>query len=52
MTELDGRIGEAWAGTVPNGSHINVVLAQRGSPAAAAITTAFTAPSNGFDDGA
>ena len=29
-------IGEAWSGEVPNGSHINVVLARRGSPTAAA----------------
>ena len=29
---LDGRIGECWSGEVPNGSHINVVLARRGSP--------------------
>ena len=27
---LDGRIGEAWSGEVPDGSHINVVLARRG----------------------
>ena len=25
------RIGEAWSGDVPNGSHINVVIARRGS---------------------
>ena len=30
--ELDGRIGEGWGGTSPNGSHVNVVLARRGSP--------------------
>ena len=36
MDELDGRIGEGWAGDVPNGSHVNVVLARRGSPTAAA----------------
>ena len=36
MRAVDGRIGEAWAGTVPDGSHINVVVAQRGSPTAAA----------------
>ena len=34
---LDGRIGEAWSGEVPNGSHINVVLARRGSPTSAAL---------------
>ena len=34
---LDGSIGEAWSGEVPNGSHLNVVLGRRGSPTAAAI---------------
>ena len=29
--ELDGRIGEGWSGAAPNGSHVNVVLAGRGS---------------------
>ncbi len=47
MKAIDGRIGEAWAGTAPDGSHVNVVLAARGSPTAAAIVTAFTAPSKG-----
>ena len=32
LTTLDGRFGEAWAGEVPNGSHINLSLAARGSP--------------------
>ena len=36
MSDMDGRIGEAWAGEVPNGSHINLVVARRGSPTAAA----------------
>ena len=44
---IDGRIGEAWSGDVPNGSHINVVLARRGSPTAAAATTTLTSPSEG-----
>jgi 5,6,7,8-tetrahydromethanopterin hydro-lyase len=34
---FDGRLGEAWAGDVPNGSHINVAIGRRGSPTAAAI---------------
>ena len=34
---LDGRLGEAWAGDVPNGSHINLAIGRRGSPTAAAI---------------
>jgi 5,6,7,8-tetrahydromethanopterin hydro-lyase len=45
--DLDGRIGEAWSGVSPNGSHVNVFLARRGSAAAAAATTAFTSPSTG-----
>jgi len=44
---LDGRIGEAWAGESPNGSHINVVLSRRGSPTAAAIAGALAAPRPG-----
>ena len=35
LDELDGRIGEGWSGIAPNGSHVNVVLARRGSPTAA-----------------
>jgi 5,6,7,8-tetrahydromethanopterin hydro-lyase len=44
---LDGRIGECWSGEVPNGSHINVVLARRGSPTAAAAAGALAAPRPG-----
>jgi 5,6,7,8-tetrahydromethanopterin hydro-lyase len=44
---LDGRIGEFWSGEVPNGSHINVVLARRGSPTAAAAAGALAAPRPG-----
>ena len=44
---LDGRIGEGWGGTAPNGSHVNVVLARRGSPTAAAALTMFAQPSPG-----
>lgn len=44
---LDGRIGEAWAGESPNGAHINVVVARRGSPTAAAITGALASPRPG-----
>lgn len=47
MQDLDGRIGEAWSGETPNGSHVNVVLARRGSPTAAAAVTAFTGPAKG-----
>ena len=44
---LDGRIGEAWSGEVPNGSHVNVVLARRGSPTAAAAAGALAGPRPG-----
>lgn len=50
MTELDvdGRFAQGWGGDKPNGCHVNVVLARRGSPTAAAMVGAFTAPSEGF----
>src|SRR5450755_4429144 len=44
---VDGRIGEGWSGTDPNGCHVNVVLARRGSATAAALLTTFTSPSPG-----
>ena len=44
LDDLDGRIGEGWGGTAPNGSHVNVVLARRGSPTAAAALTMFAQP--------
>jgi 5,6,7,8-tetrahydromethanopterin hydro-lyase len=48
MTDaLDGRIGEAWAGEVPNGSHVNLVIARRGSPTAAAAAGALASPRAG-----
>ena len=49
MTEdLDGRIGEGWGGDPgPNGSHVNVVLARRGTPTAAALIGTFTTPAPG-----
>jgi 5,6,7,8-tetrahydromethanopterin hydro-lyase len=47
MDPLDGRVGESWAGEVPNGAHINVVLGRRGSPTAAAIATALGQPRPG-----
>jgi len=45
--ELDGRIGEGWGGVKPNGSHVNVVLAQRGSATYAAAISMFAQPSPG-----
>lgn len=45
--ELDGRIGEGWSGDAPNGSHVNIVLARRGSPTAAAAISMLAHPSPG-----
>jgi 5,6,7,8-tetrahydromethanopterin hydro-lyase len=45
--DLDGRIGEGWGGVKPNGSHVNVVLARRGSPTFAAAVGMFAHPSPG-----
>jgi len=45
--ELDGRIGEGWGGLGANGTHVNVVLAQRGSPTFAAAVGMFAHPSPG-----
>jgi formaldehyde-activating enzyme len=46
--DLDGRIGEGWGGDPgPNGSHVNVVLARRGTPTAAALLSTFTSPTPG-----
>ena len=47
LDELDGRIGEGWSGVRPNGSHVNVVLARRGGPAAAAAIGMLAHPSPG-----
>jgi formaldehyde-activating enzyme len=47
-SDLDGRLAQGWGGHGPNGVHVNVLLARRGSPTAAAITTAFTSPRPGF----
>lgn len=46
--DVDGRYAQGWGGSAPNGVHVNVLLARRGSATAAAIATAFTAPSRGF----
>lgn len=47
-TDIDGRISQGWGGETPNGVHVNVILARRGSPTAAAMLTAFASPSPGF----
>ena len=44
---MDGSIGEAWAGESPDGCHVNVVLADRGSATAAAAAGALANPSPG-----
>ena len=46
--DLDGRIGEGWGGEPgPDGSHVNVVLARRGTATAAALLSTFTSPTPG-----
>jgi len=47
LDELDGRIGEGRSGEAPNGSHVNVVLARRGSPTAASALGMFAHPAPG-----
>ena len=47
LEQLDGRIGEGWGGEAPNGSHVNVVLARRGSPTAAVAVSMLAHPSLG-----
>jgi 5,6,7,8-tetrahydromethanopterin hydro-lyase len=44
---LDGRVGEGWAGEDPNGSHINLVVARRGSPTGAQAVAALASPRPG-----
>jgi formaldehyde-activating enzyme len=44
---IDGLIGEGWSGVDPDGAHVNVVLAYRGSPTAASLLTTFTSPAPG-----
>jgi 5,6,7,8-tetrahydromethanopterin hydro-lyase len=47
LDELDGRIGEGWHGEAPNGSHVNVVLARRGSAVHASLVAALASPRPG-----
>ena len=47
VDDLDGRIGEGWGGRSPNGAHVNVVLARRGSTTAGAAISMFAHPSPG-----
>ena len=46
--DIDGKFAQGWGGLAPDGVHVNVLLAKRGTPTAAAIATAFTSPSPGF----
>jgi len=48
QADLDGRIGEGWGGVPgPDGSHVNVVLARRGTPPAASLLGTFTSSAPG-----
>jgi len=47
-SDIDGRIAQGWGGLKPNGVHVNVILARRGSPTAAAMTNVYATPSPGF----
>jgi len=47
LDALDGRIGEGWGGVGVNGTHLNVVLARRGGPTAAAAVSMLAHPSPG-----
>ena len=42
--QYDGLIGEGWSGTDPDGAHVNVVLAVRGTPTAASLLGTLTSP--------
>ena len=44
---LDGLIGEGWSGVDPDGAHVNVVLAARGTATAASLIGTFTSPAPG-----
>ena len=47
LEDIDGRLGEGWSGVKPDGSHVNVVLARRGSATAAAALSMLAHPSPG-----
>lgn len=48
IRDLDGRAAQGWGGSAPNGVHVNVFTARRGSATAAAMTSAFASPGHGF----
>jgi formaldehyde-activating enzyme len=47
VDDIDGRYAQGWGGEAPNGVHVNVLLARRGSPTGAVVASAFTSPSAG-----
>ncbi|OKL35617.1 formaldehyde-activating enzyme [Domibacillus mangrovi] len=47
LTYLDGKFGEAFGGEAPNGSHINVIIARRGSNSHAEAVRTLANPSKG-----
>jgi 5,6,7,8-tetrahydromethanopterin hydro-lyase len=47
IKHLNGQIGEAYCGEAPNGSHINVVLATKGSETYSAAVRSLASPSPG-----
>ena len=46
--DIDGRFAQGWGGTAPNGVHLNVLLALRGSSTGAVVASAFTNPAAGL----
>lgn len=46
--QLDGRLSQGWGGTNPEGVHVNLLLAERGSPTAASMTSTFAGPTGGY----
>lgn len=47
LKDLDGRIGEAFDGDSPNGSHINVVMSVRGSTSYGSTVATLSNPTPG-----
>ncbi|USK36565.1 formaldehyde-activating enzyme (plasmid) [Bacillus sp. F19] len=47
LTDFDGKFGEAFGGTAPNGSHINVIIAKRGSASHAEAVRTLASPAKG-----
>ena len=45
--KFDGLVGEGWSGVDPDGAHVNVVLANRGTPTGAAVLSTLTSPAPG-----